>query len=164
MPKRFLFFVCLLLSLTASTQTYYIVRHGEKAVVEAGSNMMANDPPLSDAGKARAEKLKELLKTEKIAHIYSTNTIRTRTTAEPTSRHYNLTIETYGPRPDSGFINKVKGLNQNVLIVGHSNTVDDIVNMLLGEAKLSDLPDAEYDNLFVVTIKNGTATLERRKF
>jgi len=162
--KRLLFLVCLLISLTASSQTYYIVRHGEKAVVEPGSDMMANNPPLSEAGVARANKLRELLKGEKIDFAFSTNTIRTRTTAEPTVKQNNLTIETYGPRPDAAFIDKLKTLKGNVLVVGHSNTVDDIVNMLLNEQKLTDLPDSEYDNLFIVTIKNGTATLERRKF
>jgi broad specificity phosphatase PhoE len=163
--KRSLFFLFLFISLTACSQTYYIVRHAEKAVPDAGNAMMANDPPLSDAGKARAQSLKELLKKKKIAYIYSTNTIRTRTTAEPLSEYLHLSIQTYGPRPDSAFIHQLKELKKNTLIVGHSNTVDDIVNMLCNEQKLpGDLKDSEYDNLFIVTIKNGTATFERKKF
>jgi hypothetical protein len=73
-------------------------------------------------------------------------------------------IQTYGPKPDSAFISQLRSLKKNTLIVGHSNTVDDIVNMLCNEQKLTDLQDAEYDNLFIVTIKNGTAHFERKKF
>lgn len=126
---------------------------------------MAKDPPLSDAGTARANALLQLLKNEKLAHIFSTNTIRTRTTAEPLSRHLGLAIQTYGPKPDSAFIQQLKALKKDALIVGHSNTVDDIVNMLCNEQKVpGDLADTEYDNLFIVTIKNGVAKFERRKY
>lgn len=163
--KRIFFLLCMLFSLTAWSQTYYIVRHAEKAVPTAGSDMTATDPQLSDAGKARAQSLKELLKNEKIAYIYSTNTIRTRTTAEPLAQLLGITIQTYGPRPDSAFIQQLKTLDKNVLIVGHSNTIDDVVNMLLGKQEVpGDLPDAEYDNLFIVTKKNGQLTFERKKF
>lgn len=164
MLRRCFLFLSLFISLTACSQTYYIVRHAEKAVPDAGNTMMANDPPLSDIGKARANALLETLKNEKIAYIFSTNTIRTRTTAEPLSKQLNVSIQTYGPRPDSAFIQQLKALNKDALIVGHSNTVDDIVNMLCGEQKLTDLADSEYDNLFIVTIKNGTAKFERKKF
>jgi broad specificity phosphatase PhoE len=156
---------CLFIGLTACSQTYYIVRHAEKAVPAAGTTMMANDPPLSDAGKARANALLQLLKGEQVAHIFSTNTIRTRTTAEPLSQHLGVPIQTYGPKPDSAFIQQLKSLEKDALVVGHSNTVDDIVNMLCNEQKVpGDLADTEYDNLFIVTIKNGKATFERRKF
>ena len=48
----------------------------------------------------------------------------------------------------------LKALQKNTLIVGHSNTIDDLVNKLLGEKKLSDLPETEFNHLFVV-IKKG---------
>jgi broad specificity phosphatase PhoE len=62
-------------------------------------NMMTNDPPLTEAGKQRAEDLKKTLKGKKIGYIFSTNTIRTRSTAEPLSVYLNLVIETYQPVP-----------------------------------------------------------------
>lgn len=127
--------------------------------------MMNNDPPLTEAGKERAEALKEILKTKKIGYIFSTNTIRTKTTAEPTRVHFNLVTELYAPAPDSVFINKLKSLKKNTLIVGHSNTVDDIVNKLCGVTKIpADLKDAEYDNLFVVKKKGGKIRFENRKY
>ena len=115
---------------------------------------MSSDVPLSDAGKKRAEAIKEIMKRNTIASVYSTNTIRTRSTAQPTADYFHLTIETYGPRPDSAFINLLKTKKKNTLIVGHSNTVDDIVNMLCGKKEVpGDLPDTEYNKLFVVKKK-----------
>ena len=156
------------LILTSCSHTYYIVRHAEKAVPSAGVTMSTpDDPPLSDAGSRRAEALKEVLKNKNITSIYSTNTIRTRSTAEPLSKSAGLTIQTYGPRPDSNFINNLKKLNSNILIVGHSNTVDDVVNGLVNHQELSDLADGEYDNLFVVKYKNffgRRIKFERQKY
>jgi phosphohistidine phosphatase SixA len=137
--------------LTACSHTYYIVRHAEKAVPSTGGTMNTpDDPPLSEAGTKRAEALKEELKNKNITNIFSTKTIRTTATAEPLSKLTGITIQTYGPVPDSMFIQQLKKIKANTLIVGHSNTVDDIVNGLAGENKFSDLSDSEYDNLFRV--------------
>jgi broad specificity phosphatase PhoE len=144
----FLFFIVF----TSCSHSYYIVRHAEKEA--SGPNMMTTDVPLSEKGKNRAEALKEVLKNKKIANIFSTNTIRTKSTAQPTADYFSLTIQTYGPMPDSVFIMKLKSEKKNVLIVGHSNTVDDIVNMLCGKKEIpGDLKDQDYDNLFIVKKK-----------
>lgn len=159
------FTLSLLTCLTASSQTYYIVRHAEKAAVNGNTNMTATDPPLTDAGKARAEALKELLKDKKIGHIFSTNTLRTRSTAEPLSKQLGLAIETYGPKPDTSFIRQLKELKTNAVIVGHSNTIDDIVNMLCGEHLVhADIDESIYNNLFVVTIRQQKAIFEAKKY
>ncbi len=162
--KSVFFLIALALSITSCAQTYYIVRHAEKATATDNQTMMANDPPLSPGGEERANALKDRLKDEQIKYIFSTNTIRTRTTALPLSKLVGLEIVTYKPLPDSSFFQKLRALDGNVVIVGHSNTVDDIVNGLVGEALLSDLQDNEYDNLFIVTKKNGKFHLEKKKF
>jgi broad specificity phosphatase PhoE len=158
-----LFFLILSIILTSNAQTYYIVRHAEKTVTDSAS-MMNSDPPLSSEGKKRATELRDLLKKKQVAYIYSTNTIRTRSTAEPLSKAINIPIQTYGPAPDATFINQLKALKGNTLIVGHSNTIDDIVNGLCGKQLLNDLPDAAYDNLFIVTNKNGQYELKQEKY
>ncbi|MBC7829588.1 MAG: histidine phosphatase family protein [Chitinophagaceae bacterium] len=140
--------------LTSCSHTYYIARHAEKAVPSAGNTMSTpDDPPLSDAGTRRAETIREVLKDKNIRHIYSTNTKRTRLTAEPLSKAAGIEIQTYGPRPDSTFILILKKTKKNTLIIGHSNTVDELVNGLTNEKNLSDLADSEYDNLFIVHYK-----------
>lgn len=151
--------------LTSCGHTFYIVRHAEKEVTGSNGTMMSNDPPLSEAGKLRAEALKETLKGKKIGYIFSTNTIRTRSTAEPLRAWLNLTTETYQPLPDEAFIDRLLSLRKNVLLVGHSNTVDDIVNKLCGTVRLpADLPDTAYDNLFVIRKKGKRLFFENKKY
>ncbi len=132
----------------ASAQTVYIVRHAEKEV-----NTMASDVPLSEAGQQRARALQGILKDSSITAIYSTNFIRTRTTAQPLAEALGLSIQTYDPR-DTAFVRTISATaNGNILIVGHSNTVDELVNGFLGQKWMSDLPDSAYGNLFIIRRK-----------
>ena len=151
--------------LTSCSRTFYIVRHAEKAAAGNNTTMMSNDPTLTEAGKERAEALKKLLKTKKIGTVFSTNTLRTKSTAEPTRAYFDLVTETYPSLPDSAFIIRLKSLKKNSLIVGHSNTVDDIVNKLCGSTKIpGDLTETEYDNLFVVKKKGRKMSFKTLKY
>jgi len=142
------------MSLTVKSQTYYIVRHAEKEQASAGSVMATpGNPPLTKQGAARALALKDILKDKHIRYIFSTNTTRTIATAKPLSEAIGVKVDTYA-WPDSTFISKLKTLRGNTLIVGHSNTVDDIVNMLCKRKEVAgDLPDTAYSKLFIVTVK-----------
>jgi broad specificity phosphatase PhoE len=155
MLKSILFIAILFLT-SCGTTTYYVVRHAEKA---APTGNMTSDVPLSEEGKQRAEALKDALSGKKIQHIYSTNTIRTTSTAKPLSEVTGLSIQTYDAK-DTGFVSRVKALPKgNVLIVGHSNTVDDLVNRLTNQQLLTDLPETNYGDLFI--IKKGKLTRSR---
>lgn len=163
--KFLLVFFSLALLLTSCSRTFYIVRHAEKAAAGNNTTMMSNDPPLTEAGEERAEALKYLLKTKKIGTVFSTNTLRTKSTAEPTRAYFNLVTEIYPSLPDSAFITRLKSLKKNSLIIGHSNTVDDIINKLCGSTKIrGDLPDTEYDNLFIVKKKGRKMSFETKKY
>jgi len=149
--------------------TYYIVRHAEKessttmTQTTMSSNTMTSDVPLSEAGKQRAEALKDMLQKENIRHIFSTNYIRTKSTAQPLADAIDVPIEIYDQK-DASFAAKLKSMNGNVLIVGHSNTVDDLVNELTGKKELSDLPDSAFGDLFIVKKKGRHFTFERKHF
>jgi broad specificity phosphatase PhoE len=158
-------FIAVLFLLSCKTTTYYIVRHAEKETSTTMLNTtMTSDVPLSDAGKQRAVALKELLQKENIKHIYSTNFIRTKSTAQPLADVIHVPIEIYDPK-DSSFVSKLKSLDGNVLIVGHSNTIDDLVNELSGKKEINgDLPDSEYGDLFVVKKKGNKITFEKKHF
>lgn len=160
--KQFFLYLGLAFLLASCSNTYYIVRHAEKAA--QGPNM-TSDVPLTEEGKTRSEDLRNILKNKKIAYIYSTNTIRTKSTAQPTADYFNLPVEMYNPRPDQSFIDLLKTKTKNTLIVGHSNTVDDIVNMLCGRKEIAaDLSDVEYDNLFMVKRRGNKFVFAHQKF
>jgi len=159
------FFMAAILSLcfVSCSRTVYVVRHAEKTTSSASSKMMEDDPPLSEAGKVRALVLKDELAGKHIRHIYSTNTLRTRSTAEPLSQAIKINIATY--KNVDSLISTIKSAKGNVLVVGHSNTVDDIINKLCGQVNLeTDLKDGEYDNLFIVKIKGKKIIFNRRKY
>lgn len=143
------------------SNTIYIVRHAEKAP-QLGNN---SDVSLSSDGQQRAQTLRSILAGKKIKQVYSTNTIRTKSTAQPTADHFGLSISTYGPRPDTAFINLLKASKKNILVVGHSNTVDDIANMLTGEKVVpGDLNESEFDNLYVIRRTGKKFAFKKEKY
>lgn len=158
------------LALFSCGNTIYVVRHAEKAPVEAGaSQMMATDPPLSDAGKVRAIQLRDKLKGKNIQYIFSTNTTRTVSTAQPLNElRGNTRIEIYSSKKDSIdiFINRLRSIKKgNVLVVGHSNTVDDIANKLCATTVVAgDLKETQYDNMFVVKRKGSSYKFTNKKY
>lgn len=159
-----------LLLLVSCSQTIYVVRHAEKeTAIDMASMKPASDPPLSFDGQQRALKLKEILAGKGIKHIYSTNTIRTISTARPLKELYlGMEINLYSSKPDSmnTFIEKIKSIRKgNILIVGHSNTIDDIANKLAGKIVVpGDLKDNEYDNLYILRRKGSSYLFGGIKF
>jgi len=168
--KSILFLFIAMIFCSCGSVKYFIVRHAEKESPPMGSTMSTTgDPPLSSAGKARAIELMEELKDDNIIYIFSTNTIRTISTAQPLNNLRGEThIELYSSSKDSldNFIQRLKAIPKgNSLIVGHSNTVDDIVNKLCGAVHVpSDLKDSDYDNLFIVTRKGKNYTFTRKTY
>lgn len=147
----------------AAQQTVFVVRHAERAdAVAGGSPTMASDPDLSDAGRARAQSLATALKDAKITAIFVTPYKRTQQTAEPLAKALGLQVTAIDPKDAAGLIEKVKAASGNVLIVGHSNTVPDILTRL-GATDAPKLADDEYDNLFVV-VRGEKPSLVRLRF
>ncbi|MFZ9387526.1 MAG: SixA phosphatase family protein [Chitinophagaceae bacterium] len=160
----------LLAGLTACSNTIYIVRHAEKQPVKAGASAMeAGNPPLSEAGEARAAVLRDLLKGKHIARVFSTNYTRTIRTAEPL-REWDpgLVIEIYSSKKDSldVFVEKLKSIRKgNVLVVGHSNTIGEITNRLCGRNVVpASLAETQYDNLYEVRRKGIRYLFHGKKF
>lgn len=127
------------------------------------------DPPLSPEGEERALQLKQVLGSRDIRHIYSTNTLRTLSTARPLKETYlGMPIQLYSSKPDSlaAFLAMIRQVRKgNILIVGHSNTIDDIANQLAGQTVVpGDLKDNEYDNLYRLKRKKGGYRFENLKY
>jgi len=109
----------------ALAPTFYVSRHMQK---ESGS-----DPALTAEGQANAQRLADMLADKGIVAIFSTDTKRTRATAEPLSRLTGVPIQTYDPRDNQALAARAQAITGSVLIVGHSNTVPAIVVALKGE-------------------------------
>jgi len=156
-------FIVLLLAAPAAAQTIFVVRHAERAdAASGGSPMMASDPDLSDAGRARATSLAAALKDARITAIFTTEYKRTRQTAEPLAKALGIEATVVAARDMPALIEKLKGATGNALVVGHSNTVGEVIAGL-GVIEPVKLQDTDYDNLFVV-VTGEKPTLVRLHF
>ena len=152
---------------SAADQVVFLVRHAERADAGSGApppGMMANDPPLSAAGKERAARLARLLASAHVKHIYTTEYKRTRETAAPLAQQLKVEAVMAAARDLDPLVQQVKKVTGNVLIVGHSNTVPDLLKQLGVKDPIS-IADNEYDNLFVVVRPAaGEPTLIRLRY
>lgn len=148
-------FRCLSLSLAilapgaalAEPSAIYLVRHGEKASV-------GQDPELTPQGQARAQAIATILSRAGITSVFSTPTRRTRQTAQPLAQRIGIEVQLYDPRAPKALVEKVKALSGPVLVVGHSNTLPELVR-LFGGTPGADIAETEYDRLYQLTPAPG---------
>ncbi len=143
----------------------FVVRHAEK--------ISDTDERLTDAGHARAALLAKMLRSSGVAAVYATSTERARDTGKPLAEALGIKITTYdtgggmaGPVDARPFVASLRQAHADdvVLVVGHSNTIPDLLKAL-GCAETVAIAPAEYDNLFVVVPKaDGSATLLRLRY
>jgi len=140
------FSIFLLLVTGANTApVVFIVRHAEKASVGG------KDPELSLEGQKRADALANILQDAQITVVFVTEFTRTQETAAPTARaaHVNPTVI---PANDIGVIaEKLRTLNGNALVVGHGNTISDLLKAF-GVATAVSIPEDEYPEIFAVVL------------
>ena len=165
MKPHYLLILSLLLLNLSCSQSVFVVRHAEKAA-PSGGNMMSSDVPLSEAGVERAALLRDLLRNKDIQSIYSTNTLRTRSTAMPLSEALNIPIQLYHPRDTlQQLAASVRSSKGSVLLVGHSNTVDDLVNIIAGKNLVpADLPETVYDRMFILSKKKSGMRFKQKSY
>lgn len=138
--------------------TIYLVRHAEKADSSA-------DPPLSAAGQARAAELAHVLADEGINTVFTTQFIRTQQTGAPVAGMENINPTPYQATDTQGVADTIINHHggKRILVVGHSNTVDDIA-AALGATGLSDLSENQFDRLFVIHRFADMAHLDRLRY
>jgi len=140
----------------AGVTTIIVVRHAEAEPSQPGG-----DPALTADGRARALELARVLADTPLRSVYTTHYQRNRRTVEPLPRHA-------GEKPT--VIDDVPGLlralrsepaGATALVVGHSNTVGELVRGLTGQP----LPAGEpivFDRMWNVTrARDGSASLLR---
>jgi broad specificity phosphatase PhoE len=143
----------------ATGTTIVVVRHAEKSADDP------RDPSLSAAGRERARALISVLKDAGVTAIYTTHYKRTRQTAEPLAQQLGIEIQerpinaansaTYARDLAQEIL--IRNAGKGVLVVGHSNTVPDIVKALTG-ITVPAITDAEYDHVFIVVIPTSGST------
>lgn len=138
-------------------KTIYIVRHAEKLLDK-------EDPLLNVAGTVRAKKLGQIMSDKEIAHVFSTNTLRTKATVQPLVNQNGLEIEIYDAKKHDDLVKELRNRKGNVLVVGHSNTVHHLANYFVGKSEpYPELTDIEYNFIFVVSLNpDGTSLVVRK--
>jgi broad specificity phosphatase PhoE len=147
-------FVCLLAfffaaSAMAQPPVIFLVRHAERAAI---SGRVPSDTGLSATGYERAEALAKALKDAQIAAIYTTEYKRTRETAVPLAQSLGIQPEVIPGDDLRGLIAKLKASPGNALVVGHSNTLPQIISAL-GLASRVTVAESDYDNLFLIVLE-----------
>jgi broad specificity phosphatase PhoE len=122
--------------------TTVLIRHAD---VPAGAGI---DPALSAEGLARARELRHVLRDTGIGAIFVTQFRRTKETAKPLAEDLGITptvIDDVEP-----LVTAIRALppGSRALVVGHTNTVPDVISGLGGPA-IPAIGATEFDNLFV---------------
>jgi phosphohistidine phosphatase SixA len=149
----------------------FLVRHAEKATTPP------EDPPLTEAGTMRAQQLANILAHAGIKSIYTSQFLRTKQTAEPLAKSLGITpslmpIKMSPSNPREISQQSIKDIADKIyeragdaaLVVGHSNTIPEVIKMLGGDQPTA-IDEKEFNDLFVVTVyARGKAKVARLKF
>ena len=128
-------------------KTAILVRHAERA------GGMSADVGISEAGRCRAEALARMLSDANVKRIFTSEVARTQQTAEPLAAKLHIRPEVVPAKNLEGLVAKLRAgaPDEVALVVGHSDTVPEIVK-LLGGGNVPPIGDSEYDRLFIVTL------------
>jgi broad specificity phosphatase PhoE len=137
-------------AIACADNVIFIARHADK--------VDGPDPVLSAQGEARAAQLAKMLGKASIKAIFSTDTKRTQSTAAPIAAALGLAVQSYDARKQQEFAARLKTLQGNTLVIGHSNTITDLVKHLGGDPG-SENPESEYGRVYQVILHpDGRAT------
>jgi len=123
----------------------FVVRHAEKATT--GSD----DPDLSVAGQKRAHALARILKDSQITAVFVTEFKRTRETAAPTAKAAHVVPTVVSANDTAALVAKLRASKGNALIVGHGNTIPNLMKALGIETPIT-IPDDDYTEILVVSL------------
>ncbi len=129
----------------------FVVRHAEKDL--SGRD---DDPGLTPAGWKRAARLGRMLEPIALDAVYATQYGRTQQTIAPSAGGARVKPIVVDAGKEKKLAQTIlsEHRGQSVLVCGHSNTVSALLGAL-GVSETITIDDADYDNLFVVTIGAG---------
>lgn len=113
------------------------------------------DPGLTAAGAAQAQLLaKRFDKRDRPTSIYVSKFRRTQETAAPLAAAAGIVPIIYDPADTPGLVQAVNARSGNILVVGHSNTVPDIVEQL-GGARPEPIAHDRHGDIWRITRPGG---------
>ena len=138
--------------------TVLIVRHAEK-----NTAMLGADVPLSDAGRRRAQTLARVAREAGVTAVYVTPTLRTKQTAAPVAQALGDTLTVVDSIDETVARLRTRHWGKTVLVVGHSDTVPQIIRGLTG--RKAPQFGSEFDVLYVVTLaRDGRSSVTRLRY
>jgi len=151
--------------------TVYLIRHAER------EQEPKQDPPLSKDGVARSQALARLLSSAGIKAILTSQYTRTKQTAEPLVTKLGLTVTQFtlkinpsntrqiAAESTAEVTNKIlERSGESVLVIGHSNSIPDVIKMLGGDV-VPTIDERKFDDLFIVTVyAKGKAKVVQLKY
>ena len=135
----------------AAQHDVYVMRHLNTVAGQP-------DPDLLPEGRQAAEALASWFGEERPVAIYVTDYKRTRETVAPLAARLGLTPILYDPRDTPGLVARVRAEHGAVLVVGHSNTVPDII-AALGGARPAPLAHEDFGDIWRVAPSGETVRL-----
>ena len=135
---------CATIADDAAIPSYYVMRHLQK-----GDGL---DPGLSEEGRANALRLAGWFERDRPTAIYVSATRRARETAAALAARLGVTPKVYDPSDTPGLAARVLAEKGTVLVVGHSNTIPEIVERL-GGVRPEPIAETEYGVIWHVSGK-----------
>ena len=126
----------------------YVMRHLNTPAGE-------RDPELTPEGRRAADALAAWLVEERPAAIYISDYRRTRQTVAPLAQRAGLEPKIYDPADTPGLIARVRAEPGLALIVGHSNTVPEIIAQL-GGTRPAPLVHEDFGDIWFIAPDGAT--------
>ena len=143
---------CMLPPIPQPGPDFYVMRHLDTTPGQ-------QDPDLTPEGQRRAQALADWFTGEPPAVIFVSDTKRTRQTAAALATKLGLVPVVYDPRNTPGLIAEIVKSPNPALIIGHSNTVPDIV-AALGGARPEPIADDRFGDIWHI---HGPRRVTERK-
>ena len=144
---------CATATSAATEKAYHVMRHLNTPEGE-------RDPDLTDEGQRSAQLLAARFAQNPPTAIYVSSYKRTQQTAAPLAARLGITPKVYDPANTPALVQQVRAEPGTVLIVGHSNTVPDIIEQLGGQ-RPAPLVHADFGDIW--TIRGTRRTVTRAK-
>jgi broad specificity phosphatase PhoE len=132
--------------------SYYVMRHLNTIPGQT-------DPDITAEGQRLAALMPGFFEADPPSVIYVSSTKRAQQTAAPLAAALGITPKVYDPADTASLVQRVMAEIGTVLIVGHSNTVPDIVQQL-GGARPDPINHDQFGDIWAVSgVKRNTLRL-----